>query len=447
MKKSLFRFNATQIIVLGFLAVVLVGTVLLMLPISTVTRVSTPFIDALFTSTSAACVTGLTVAETGTYWSVFGKSVILLLIQIGGLGFMSIALLFSLLARRRITPRERMVFAQSLNMSDLSGIVKFAKFIFYVTFAAEGLGTLFLAFRFIPEFGVTNGLAKSLFHAVSSFCNAGFDILGRGNSLSDYAADPYLSIVISLLVIVGGLGFFVWRDLWMCLRGKGRLSPYSKLVLLATGSLLVLGTVLLFAFENENPAFDAYSRPKLLLTSFFQSAVTRTAGFFSIPLSELSSTSKAVSMVLMFIGGASGSTAGGIKVGTFAVILIAMAAIIRGHNKFVFAGRSISLNNVLRAMGILSVAIAVVSASTLVICLIEPELYFADVLYEVISAFATVGQTLGITPDLSVISKGIIVLLMFFGRVGIITVTYAIMFNQAKSENLITYPETNVLLG
>ena len=205
--------------------------------------------------------------------------------------------------------------------------------------------------------------------------------------------------------------------------------------------------MLLFAFENENPAFDAYSRPKLLLTSFFQSAVTRTAGFFSIPLSELSSTSKAVSMVLMFIGGASGSTAGGIKVGTFAVILIAMAAIIRGHNNFVFAGRRISLNNVLRAMGILSVAIAVVSTSTLVICLIEPELYFADVLYEVISAFATVGQTLGITPDLSVISKGIIVLLMFFGRVGIITVTYAIMFNQARSENLITYPETNVLLG
>lgn len=308
-------------------------------------------------------------------------------------------------------------------------------------------GTLLLAFRFVPEYGVSGGLVKSVFHAVSAFCNAGFDILGRGNSLSDYAADPYLSIVISLLVIVGGLGFFVWRDLWMCLRGKGRLSPYSKLVLWATGSLLVLGTVLLFAFENENPAFDAYSRPKLLLTSFFQSAVTRTAGFYSIPLSELSSTSKAVSMVLMFIGGASGSTAGGIKVGTFAVILIAMAAIIRGHNNFVFAGRRISLNNVLRAMGILSVAIAVVSTSTLVICLIEPELYFADVLYEVISAFATVGQTLGITPDLSVISKGIIVLLMFFGRVGIITVTYAIMFNQARSENLITYPETNVLLG
>ena len=239
----------------------------------------------------------------------------------------------------------------------------------------------------------------------------------------------------------------MWRDLWMCLRGKGRLSPYSKLVLLASAGLLVLGTVLLFAFENENPAFDAYSRPKLFLTSFFQSAVTRTAGFYSIPLSELSSTSKAVSMVLMFIGGASGSTAGGIKVGTFAVILIAMAAIIRGHNNFVFAGRRISLNNVLRAMGILSVAIAVVSTSTLVICLIEPELYFADVLYEVISAFATVGQTLGITPDLNVISKGIIVLLMFFGRVGIITVTYAIMFNQARSENLITYPETNVLLG
>ena len=447
LKKPLFRFSATQIIVLGFLAVVLVGTALLMLPIATVSRRVTPFIDALFTSTSAACVTGLTIAETGTYWSVFGKSVILLLIQIGGLGFMSIALLFSLLARRRITPRERMVFAQSLNLFDLSGIVKFAKFIFVCTFLSEGVGAILLAIRFIPEFGVSAGIVKSIFHSVSAFCNAGFDIIGHGNSLSDYAGDAYVSIVVSLLVIIGGLGFFVWRDLWMWICRKGRLSPYYKLVLFATVSLLVTGTLLLFAFENENPAFDDYSRPKLLLTSFFQSSVTRTAGFFSIPLDKLSSTSKAVSMVLMFIGGASGSTAGGIKVGTFAVIMIAVTAILRGHNNFVFAGRRISLNNVLRAMGILAMAIAVVSISTLAICLVEPDNQFADVLYEVISAFATVGQTLGITPSLTVFSKLLIILLMFFGRVGIITVTYAIMFNQARSENLVTYPETNVLLG
>ena len=439
--------DATQIIVLGFLGVVLAGTALLMLPISTVNREVTPFIDALFTSTSAACVTGLTVAETGTYWSVFGKCVILLLIQIGGLGFMSIALLFSLVARRRITPRERMVFAQSQNLSDLSGIVKFAKFIFYCTFSVEGVGALLLAVRFIPQYGVSDGIAKSIFHSVSAFCNAGFDIIGHSDSLSGYAADPYLSVLISLLVIVGGLGFYVWRDLFLYFRKKQRLSPYSKLVLVATAGLLVSGTLLLFAFENENPAFDAFSRPKLFLTSFFQSAVTRTAGFYTIPLSKLSSTSKAVSMVLMFIGGASGSTAGGIKVGTFAVIMIAMAATIRGKNSFVVFGRRISLNNVLRAMGILAVGIAIVSISTLLICLAEPQLLFADVLYEVISAFATVGQTLGITPYLTVFSKGIIILLMFFGRVGIITVTYAIMFNQARSENLVTYPETNVLLG
>ncbi len=439
--------DATQIIVLGFLGMVLAGTALLMLPISTVNREVTPFIDALFTSTSAACVTGLTVAETGTYWSVFGKCVILLLIQIGGLGFMSIALLFSLVARRRITPRERMVFAQSQNLSDLSGIVKFAKFIFYCTFSVEGVGALLLAVRFIPQYGVSDGIAKSIFHSVSAFCNAGFDIIGHGDSLSGYAADPYLSVLISLLVIVGGLGFYVWRDLFLYFRKKQRLSPYSKLVLVATAGLLVSGTLLLFAFENENPAFDAFSRPKLFLTSFFQSAVTRTAGFYTIPLSKLSSTSKAVSMVLMFIGGASGSTAGGIKVGTFAVIMIAMAATIRGKNSFVVFGRRISLNNVLRAMGILAVGIAIVSISTLLICLAEPQLLFADVLYEVISAFATVGQTLGITPYLTVFSKGIIILLMFFGRVGIITVTYAIMFNQARSENLVTYPETNVLLG
>lgn len=439
--------DATQIIVLGFLGVVLAGTALLMLPISTVNREVTPFIDALFTSTSAACVTGLTVAETGTYWSVFGKCVILLLIQIGGLGFMSIALLFSLVARRRITPRERMVFAQSQNLSDLSGIVKFAKFIFYCTFSVEGVGALLLAVRFIPQYGVSDGIAKSIFHSVSAFCNAGFDIIGHCDSLSGYAADPYLSVLISLLVIVGGLGFYVWRDLFLYFRKKQRLSPYSKLVLFATAGLLVSGTLLLFAFENENPAFDAFSRPKLFLTSFFQSAVTRTAGFTPFRSPELSSTSKAVSMVLMFIGGASGSTAGGIKVGTFAVIMIAMAATIRGKNSFVVFGRRISLNNVLRAMGILAVGIAIVSISTLLICLAEPQLLFADVLYEVISAFATVGQTLGITPYLTVFSKGIIILLMFFGRVGIITVTYAIMFNQARSENLVTYPETNVLLG
>lgn len=361
--------DATQIIVLGFLGVVLAGTALLMLPISTVNREVTPFIDALFTSTSAACVTGLTVAETGTYWSVFGKCVILLLIQIGGLGFMSIALLFSLVARRRITPRERMVFAQSQNLSDLSGIVKFAKFIFYCTFSVEGVGALLLAVRFIPQYGVSDGIAKSIFHSVSAFCNAGFDIIGHCDSLSGYAADPYLSVLISLLVIVGGLGFYVWRDLFLYFRKKQRLSPYSKLVLFATAGLLVSGTLLLFAFENENPAFDAFSRPKLFLTSFFQSAVTRTAGFYTIPLSELSSTSKAVSMVLMFIGGASGSTAGGIKVGTFAVIMIAMAATIRGKNSFVVFGRRISLNNVLRAMGILAVGIAIVSISTLLICL------------------------------------------------------------------------------
>ena len=443
----IFRLDATQIIVLGFLGVVLAGTALLMLPISTVNREVTPFIDALFTSTSAACVTGLTVAETGTYWSVFGKCVILLLIQIGGLGFMSIALLFSLVARRRITPRERMVFAQSQNLSDLSGIVKFAKFIFYCTFSVEGVGALLLAVRFIPQYGVSDGIAKSIFHSVSAFCNAGFDIIGHCDSLSGYAADPYLSVLISLLVIVGGLGFYVWRDLFLYFRKKQRLSPYSKLVLFATAGLLVSGTLLLFAFENENPAFDAFSRPKLFLTSFFQSAVTRTAGFYTIPLSELSSTSKAVSMVLMFIGGASGSTAGGIKVGTFAVIMIAMAATIRGKNSFVVFGRRISLNNVLRAMGILAVGIAIVSISTLLICLAEPQLLFADVLYEVISAFATVGQTLGITPYLTVLSKGIIMLFMFFGLVGIVTVTYAIVFNQARSENLVTYPETNVLLG
>ena len=441
------KFNATQIIVLGFLAVIFVGTALLMLPISSCSREPTSFIDSLFTATSATCVTGLTVVETGLHWSMFGKCVILVLIQIGGLGFMSIALLFSLIAGRRITPRERIVFAQSQNITDLSGIVRFAKFIVYGTFAAELIGALLLCVRFIPEFGFAEGVFHSVFHSISAFCNAGFDTLGRGNSLCDYAADPYLSIVICLLVMVGGLGFFVWRDVLMFLCHKQRLSAYSKIVLFTTVLLLAGGTLLLFAFECENPLFDGYSRPKLLLTSFFQSAVTRPAGFFSIPLADMSSPSKAVSMMLMFIGGASGSTAGGIKVGTFAVILIAMVAILKGKNNFEVYRRRISLNNVLRAMGILAVSFSIVTGTAFLLCLIEPQFSFAQVMYEVISAFATVGQTLGITPELSAVSKIIVSLLMFFGRVGIITVTYAILFNQAKSENLFSYPETNVLLG
>lgn len=445
MRKS--RFDATQIIVLGFIAVIFAGTFLLMLPISSVSRQPTNFIDSLFTATSATCVTGLTVVETGVHWSFFGKFVILLLIQTGGLGFMSVALLFSLVARRRITPRERILFAQSQNISDLSGIVKFAKFIVYGTLIAEAVGAVLLSIRFIPEFGIADGIFKSIFHSVSAFCNAGFDTLGRYNSLCDYVADPLVSLVICALIIVGGLGFFVWRDLFLFFKKRQRLTTYSKIVLCTTAIMLVGGTILLFFFECENPRFDSFSKPKLFLASFFQSTVTRTAGFFSIDLFQMSSPSKAISMVLMFVGGASGSTAGGIKVGTLAVVFIAVISIIKGKNNFEIFHRRISLNNTLRAMGILALGFASVTVFTFLICLIQPYFSFTEVLYEVISAFATVGQTLGITPDLNVISKLLISVLMFFGRVGIITVTYAILFKQAKSENLISYPETNVLLG
>lgn len=418
-----------------------------MLPVSSSTGNPTNFMDAFFTSVSATCVTGLTVVETGLHWSVFGKCIILLLIQTGGLGFMSVALMFSVVARRRITPRERLIFAQSINITDLSGIVKFAKLIFYGTLALELLGAIILAFRFIPEFGVPEGIFNSVFHSVSAFCNAGFDILGRGNSVCDYATDPLVSLVLSLLVVFGGLGFFVWRDLFMFFKYKYRLSPYSKIVLLTTTVLLVCGTLFLFLFEYKNPVFDNFSGGELLLTSFFQSAVTRTAGFFSVDLSSLTSPSKALSMLLMFIGGASGSTAGGIKVVSFAVIIVAMVSILKGKSKFVIFKRNIALNDVLRAMGIFAVALLIVTTSCFFICLIDPQFSFTEILYEVISAFATVGQTLGITADLSIISKFVLCLLMFFGRVGIITVTYAIMFNQARSENLISYPDTNIFIG
>ena len=288
---------------------------------------------------------------------------------------------------------------------------------------------------------------KSIFHSVSAFCNAGFDTIGKYNSLSDYVADPLVSLVICALIIIGGLGFIVWRDLFLYFKKRQNLSFYSKIVLLMTVSMLAGGTVLIFIFECENPNFSSYSIPTLLLASFFQSTVTRTAGFFSINLAEMSSPSVAVSMLLMFIGGASGSTAGGIKVATLAVVIIAVISIMKGKNNFEIFHRRISLNNTLRAMGILALAFTVVTAFTFLICLIQPEFTFTQVLYEVISAFATVGQTLGITTELNAVSKLLISLLMYFGRVGIITFTYAVLFKQSKSENLISYPEANVLLG
>lgn len=432
---------------MGFLTVVLFGAVLLMLPISSASGNATGFLDALFTSVSATCVTGLVVVETGTYWSLFGKLVILLLIQTGGLGFMSIALFFSIIAGRKITPRERFIFAQSMNVSDLGGIVKFARFIVFGTFAAEAVGAVLLSFRLIPDYGIKSGILKSIFHSVSAFCNAGFDTLGKGNSVGAYVNDPLVSIVLSILVIIGGLGFFVWRDVYSAIHNKTKLTVYSKLVLKTTVMLLTAGTVLIFIFENNNPAFDELSRPGLFLASFFQSTVTRTAGFASINLAELSAPSKAISMLLMFIGGASGSTAGGIKVATIALILIAVISTVKGKEKFTVCNRSISVNNIMRAMGIFSVGISVILISVLLICFAEPHLALTDVLYEVISAFATVGQSLGITPMLGVFSKLILIFLMFFGRVGILTVTYSIMLKQAKNEDLITYPETNIFIG
>lgn len=418
-----------------------------MLPVSSSDGNATNFMDAFFTAVSATCVTGLTVVETGLYWSVFGKCVILLLIQTGGLGFMSVALMFSVVAKRRITPRERLIFAQSINITDLSGIVKFAKLIFYGTLSFELLGAVFLAFRFIPEFGIKDGIFHSVFHSVSAFCNAGFDILGRGNSVSDYASDPLVSLVIAFLVIFGGFGFFVWRDVFMYFKNKSRLSPYSKIVLITSGGLLVSGTLLLFIFEYSNPYFSGFTKPQLFLSSFFQSAITRTAGFFSVNVSMLTSPSKALSMLLMFIGGASGSTAGGIKVVTFAIIIVAMISVLKGKSRFVIFKRNIAMNDVLRAMGIFAVALLIVTISCFFLCLVDPQFSFTQILYEVVSAFGTVGQSLGITANLNTLSKLVLCLLMFFGRVGIITVTYAIMFNQARSENLISYPDTNIFIG
>ena len=441
------QYTATQIIVAGFLLIIVCGGILLTLPISSRQRVVTPPVDAFFTSVSATCVTGLVTLDTLNHWSGFGKAVILSLIQIGGIGFMSIAVLFSLIVRRQITPRERLVFARSMNLVALDGLVKFVKLILVGTFSIELVGAVLLSFRFIPQFGLVDGIIKSVFHAVSAFCNAGFDLMGNFQSLTAYRDDILVNFVICSLVIIGGLGFIVWKDLYEWVRYRHKISLYSRLVLIITAILLVSGTILILFSDYHNKAlFGDASFGQKLQASFFQSTVTRTAGFNTIDLPQMSDNSKIVSILLMLIGGSSGSTAGGIKTVTFGLVCIAMFQIAKGKNNIIIFKRKICMQNILRAMAIAAITLSLVILCTFLISGIDG-IDFLDVFYETSSAVATVGQSLGITTLLSPVSKMILMVLMFFGRVGIITVTYAILLKLSFEDNLIDYPTADVLIG
>ncbi len=453
-KKIIDRILATyrlKFIFFGYAFVILVGALLLCLPFAAQSGEATPFLDALFTSTTATCVTGLVVVDTYAHWSVFGKIVILCLIQIGGLSFMVMATLFSLLIRRTVTLKERMLIVESLSQNNIQGIVRMTRDILVITLIIEGAGALLLWPNFIGEFGVWRALVKSVFHSVSAFCNAGLDLMGETGafgSLTSYAGNVAVNLVISALIIIGGLGFAVWQDIRHNRKHRwSSLSLHSKIVLSMTGTLLIAGTVFLFLTEYRNPeTLGNLSTGKKVLSAWFQSVTTRTAGFNTIDLNAMTVPGKLISMLLMFIGGSPGSTAGGLKTVTLGVLAATILSVLRGNRNVNIFRRRISTALVMRAVTVLFLGIFVCAAGVMALSVCNPEFTFMEICYEVISAFATVGQTLGITPRLAVGSKITLIILMMLGRIGILTATLAFTMRMNQEGMNYSYPEEKVML-
>lgn len=418
-----------QFLALGYLIVILIGTFVLSLPISSKAGEWTPFIDSLFTSTSATCVTGLVVFDTYAHWSIFGQLVILLMIQIGGIGFMTIFSLISIAFHRKIGIYERRLIMHSSNNNQISGMMHLIRRILIGTLLFETIGTALLAIRFCQDFGFGNGLYYSMFHSVSAFCNAGFDLFGKivggEGSLSSYAGDPLVILTLSALIVVGGIGFVVWNDFIQAksIRLKS-LHLYSRIVLISTTVLIVVGTGLFILFEH-NHAFKGMDGGTMFLSALFASITPRTAGFFSVSPAALSDSGLLLTIILMFIGGSSGSTAGGIKVSTIVIIIFALFASVRNSKDINIGKRRVDSSVARQALAIFSFYLFAIILATTIMCAIE-DIPLRDILFEVGSAISTVGLSTGITASLSTVSRIILMILMYSGRVGMITLALAI---------------------
>ena len=417
------QLNAVQTLALGFAALILLGGVLLALPMSSRDGNALPFLDALFTSASASCVTGLVLYDTWTQFTLFGQAVILLLIQVGGMGFMTVSILVAVLLHRRLGLRQRSILMDSVGALQMGGIVRLTRRAIRVTLTCEGTGAALLALWFCPRYGLGRGLWMSLFHAVSSFCNAGFDLLGTGTSLTSIAGEPLPNIVLMALVICGGLGFLVWDDLLIHGRHVRRWRLHSKIVVFST-TLLFVGGAMAFYFIERDYAFAGAGPGKRALMAAFQSVTCRTAGFNTAPLTALSQSGTLLTMSLMFIGAGSGSTGGGAKVNTIAVLFLSAAAQIRRKEDVNVFRRRLDTATIQRAYSSVSVFFMACLAGTMVMCLQGISLDSA--LFEAISAVGTVGLTRGVTPYLPELSKLTVLLMMFAGRVGSMSVAMAV---------------------
>ncbi|MGL4606451.1 MAG: TrkH family potassium uptake protein [Eubacteriaceae bacterium] len=449
-KNLISQRSPAEILIFGFGLVIFLGALLLSLPVATVSGGSAGFLNALFTSTSAVCVTGLIVVDTGTYWSAFGKFVIIFLIQIGGLGFMSLTTMFFILAGKKITIKDRLLIQSSINTDSISGVVKFTKYIFFSALLIEVIGALLLSLVFIPEYGLGKGIAFSIFHAISSFCNAGFDLVGNFSSFTKYVDNFVINFVVCSLIIIGGLGFAVISDVWN-VRKFSKMSMHSRFALVITGTLLFLGFIFFFIFEHDNPATMGHlSMQGKILASIFQSVTPRTAGYNTINLAGLTMPSLFLTMLLMFIGGSPGSTAGGIKTTTLGLILVTVASVLNGKKDVTLFKRNILGQVIRRAISVIVIASFFVIFMIFVLLCTEPGVPFQNIVFEVFSAFGTVGLTVGLTPHLSIGGKIAIIITMFVGRLGPLTVAYAISRSEKHSrENIGNFklPEGNVMIG
>lgn len=455
-KKS---FSPTRRIALSFFVVIIIGSILLSLPISNHIK-DTSYIDHLFVATSATCVTGLVPIVVKDQYNLFGQLIILALIQIGGLGFLTLFNMMLVAFKRKLSYTNKIVMQEALNQSSMKDISLYIKRVIKYTFFFEGIGTLLLCFVFIPEYGMIKGIYYSSFHSISAFCNAGFDVLGS-SSLIGYQNDVLMNIVISGLIIAGGLGFIVWIDLRMSWqqykqnfkvfklkRFLSSLSLHTKIVLISTLLLIFIGSIGIFVLEyNNSQTLGLLSFPDKILASFFQSVTLRTAGFATVDMASLYDPTKLMMCVIMFIGGSPAGTAGGIKTVTFVIILLYIHSLVLGSDHVKVMKRTISDQVVKRALTI-SIVSFFIAISGLLILSISEDKEFIDLVFEVFSAFATVGLTAGVTPLLTSVGKIVIIVLMYIGRIGPITMVliFAKRYSQMKGKDIL-YPESDVLIG
>lgn len=454
MKKN--RLSTMQILALGFLGTILLGGVLLSLPICNQKPIG--FLDALFTSTTAVCVTGLVTIVPATQFTLLGKVILLILIQIGGLGIIACMIGFFVILKKRITVRERVMIQETYNMQGLSGMREFVSRIIMSTFIIEGIGAVLYAFQFVPEYGIMKGIWYSVFHSISAFCNAGIDILGNG-SLTKYVSNPIVNFTTMFLIVMGGLGFTVWYDVannYNIVRKKKqskkriftKLTLHSKIALTMTGLMILLGTAFVFLLEFQNP--DTIGNLPLgekLMSSAFHSISTRTAGFASVSQSALRPGTKFFTTIWMFIGGSPCGTAGGIKTTTVAMLVLTCLNVIYGKKDTECFGRKIPVENFRTGFSVVMVAIGFLLTGMLLLTVFEPQQNFLDLLYEAVSAIGTVGLTADLTPNLGIASKVVIMCLMYIGRIGPITIALVFGTRKSTKERSRELPEQRIMVG